>query len=71
MAASGVDVPVAGNSGVTVFGPDAIEVANDDAKREGTDSLVSLHLPLDGVYTLWVSARNAGGKYIIHLVDAD
>jgi hypothetical protein len=54
-----------------VFGPDAIEVASDASNREGTDSLLSIHLPLDGVYTIWISARNAGGKYIIHLVDAD
>ena len=55
----------------TVFGPDAIEVASDASNREGTDSLLSIHLPLDGVYSIWISARGAGGKYIIHLVDAD
>lgn len=55
----------------TVFGPDAIEVANDAANHDGADSLLSMHLPLDGVYTIWISARSAGGKYLIHLVDAD
>lgn len=55
----------------TVYGPDAIEVASDASNREGGDSLLSIHLPLNGVYTIWISARGAGGKYILHLVDAD
>jgi len=55
----------------TVFGPDAIEVASDASNRESSDSLLSIHLPLDGVYTIWISARGGGGKYIIRLVDAD
>jgi len=56
---------------VNVFGPDAIEVANDDNRPESTDSLLSVRLPLDGVYTIWVSARDVGGKYVIRLVDGD
>jgi hypothetical protein len=55
----------------TIFGPDTIEVANDAPTRDGTDSLLSIRLPLDGVYTVWIAARGGGGKYIIHLVDAD
>ncbi|HLK58643.1 MAG TPA: PPC domain-containing protein [Chthonomonadaceae bacterium] len=58
-------------SRVTVFGPDAIEVASDESGREGDNCLFSIRLPLDGVYTIWVSAPSAGGKYVIHLVDAD
>ncbi len=54
-----------------VFGPDAIEIANDDNGRDDTDSLISVRLPLTGVYTLWVSSRNAGGKYVVRLVDAE
>ena len=54
-----------------VFGPDAIEITNDDNGRDDTDSLVSVRLPLTGVYTIWVSSRNGGGKYVVRLVDAD
>ena len=56
---------------VTVFGPDAVEVGSDTGDHETSDSLLSLHLPLNGVYTIWVSSRHDGGKYIVHLVDAD
>jgi hypothetical protein len=56
---------------VVVFGPDAIEVANDDNGREGTDSLISVRLPLKGAYTIWVSSGNAGGKYVVRVVDGD
>lgn len=55
----------------TVFGPDAIEVASDTSNRDGADSLLTIHLPLDGVYSIWIAARGAGGKYIIRLIDAD
>jgi len=56
---------------VSVFGPDAIEVANDENGRDGTDSLLSIRLPVSGAYTVWVSSRSAGGKYIVRLVDGD
>lgn len=56
---------------VVVFGPDAIEIANDDTGLESTDSLLSVRLPLNGRYTVWVSGRAAGGKYIVRLVDGD
>lgn len=59
------------DSHVNVFGPDAIEAANDESGSENTDRLLTVHLPLNGVYTIWVSARGAGGKYILRVIDAD
>jgi len=56
---------------VVVFGPDAIEVANDENGREGTDSLISVRLPLKGAYTIWVSSGISGGKYVVRVVDGD
>ncbi|HYP53635.1 MAG TPA: PPC domain-containing protein [Pyrinomonadaceae bacterium] len=54
---------------VTVYGPDAAEIAADDNGGEGTDSLLSVRLPLDGAYTVWVSAQSGGGRYSLRLID--
>lgn len=54
---------------VHVFGPDGVEVAGNEESRAGTDSLLSVRLPLEGTYTLWVYSRSGGGKYSIHLIN--
>lgn len=56
---------------LTVFGPDAIEVAADGGNNESADRLLAVHLPLSGKYTIWVSAKEPGGKYPLHLIDGD
>ena len=53
-----------------LYSPDAAELASDDNGGEGTDSLLSVRLPLDGTYTLWVSAQAGGGKYSVRLIEA-
>ena len=55
---------------VHVYGPDAAELAADDNGGEGTDSLLSVRLPLDGTYTVWVSAQSGGGRYSLRLIEA-
>jgi serine protease Do len=55
---------------VAVYGPDATEVASDDNNGEGTDSLLSVRLPLDGTYTLWVAAQGGGGSYSLRVIEA-
>ncbi|HLJ54197.1 MAG TPA: hypothetical protein VKT77_04105 [Chthonomonadaceae bacterium] len=59
------------NTRAIVYGPDAIEIANDEMGHDGTDSLISVRLPLNGLYTIWISSRDAGGKYVLKLVDAE
>ena len=46
------------------------ERAADDNGGEGTDSLLSVRLPLDGAYTVWVSAQSGGGRYSLRLIEA-
>jgi len=55
---------------VALFGPDAAEVASDDNGGEGTDSLLSVRVPVDGTYTVWVSAAAGGGQYSLQLIEA-
>lgn len=55
---------------LAVFGPDAAEIAADDDGGEGTDSLLSVRLPLDGTYTVWITAQAGGGQYSLHLIEA-
>ncbi len=56
---------------VRVYGPDAAEVAADDDGGEGSDSLLSARLPLDGTYTVWVTAGGGGGgSYSLRVIDA-
>ncbi|HEV2762528.1 MAG TPA: PPC domain-containing protein, partial [Pyrinomonadaceae bacterium] len=55
---------------VNLYGPDAAELAADDNGGEGTDSLLSVRLPLGGTYTVWVSAQSGGGRYSLRLIDA-
>lgn len=56
---------------VRVFGPDGIELASNDDGGDGTNSLLSFTLPLDGTYTIWVSGKSGTGKYTIKLSEAE
>jgi hypothetical protein len=58
------------NIRTTLFDPDAAEVAGDDDGGEGTDSLLSARLPVDGNYTIWVTAAVGGGQYSLQLIEA-
>jgi hypothetical protein len=58
------------NIRAALFGPDAAEVASDDDGGEGTDSLLSARLPVDGTYTIWVTSAAGGGRYTIQLIEA-
>jgi hypothetical protein len=58
------------NIRAALFGPDAAEVASDDDGGDGTDSLLSARLPVDGTYTLWVSSASGGGRYTLQLIEA-
>lgn len=53
---------------VSLIGPDAVEVGNNDDGGDSTDSLLSVRLPLSGTYTIWVSSRSGGGKYSVRLI---
>jgi hypothetical protein len=55
---------------VRVFGPDGLEIATGRGSSAGTD-LSSVRLPLDGTYTLWVTARSGVGSYSVRVIDAD
>jgi predicted secreted protein len=55
---------------IALYGPDAAEVAADDNGGEGTDSLLSVRLPVDGTYTLWVAAQGGGGAYALRAIEA-
>lgn len=59
------------DTAVRLFGPDGLEVANNDDSEEGTDSLLSVRLPLDGVYTIWVSGKQGSGQYVVRCLDLD
>jgi hypothetical protein len=56
---------------VRLFGPDGLETATGDDGGEGTDSLMAVKLPLEGIYTLWVSPKSGAGKYSLRVMDAD
>jgi hypothetical protein len=58
------------NVKISLFGPDAAEVASNDDGGEGTDSLLSARLPVSGVYTIWVASNGGGGHYTVQLIDA-
>jgi hypothetical protein len=58
------------NVRVSLFGPDATEIASDDDGGEGTDSLLSVQFPADGPYTLWVSSVGGSGRYTLQLIEA-
>lgn len=51
---------------VAIFGPDGAEVPGDEG---GSGSLMSLHLPVDGSYTVWVSGSEGGGRYSLYLFE--
>jgi len=55
---------------VKIIGPDGLEVASNDDSGDGTDSLVSLKLPLEGTYTIWVSGKGSG-KYKVRAFELD
>jgi hypothetical protein len=55
---------------ISVHGPDALEVGRDDDGGEGTDSLLSIRLPLDGTYTVWVTAKSGASKYSLQIIEA-
>jgi hypothetical protein len=57
------------NIRVALFGPDAAEVASDDDSGEGTDSLLSVRLPIDGTHTVWVTAAGGSGQYSLQLIE--
>ena len=56
------------DTSIRVVGPDGLEVAANNDGGEGTDSLVSVKLPLNGAYTVWVSGGGSG-KYRLKLFD--
>ena len=56
---------------VQLFGPDGLAVAANDDGGDGTDSLVSVRLPIDGAYTAWVYGKQGGGRYAIRWLDLD
>lgn len=56
---------------VRVFGPDGIELASNDDGGDGTNSLLSFTLPLDGKYTIWVSGKAGTGKYSVRALEAE
>jgi hypothetical protein len=58
------------NVKISLFGPDAVEVASNDDGGDGTDSLLSTRLPVNGVYTLWIASDGGGGRYSVQLIDA-
>jgi len=53
-----------------IVGPDGVDVAANDDGGDGTDSLVSIKLPLDGTYTVWVTGKGSG-KYAVRWLDLD
>lgn len=56
---------------IHLFGPDGVEIASDDDGGDGTNSLLSTQLPVNGTYTIWVSSKLGSGKYAIRLLDAE
>jgi hypothetical protein len=58
------------NIQAALFDPEAAEVASDDDGGEGTDSLLSARLPVDGPYTIWIRSAAGSGRYSIQLIEA-
>jgi hypothetical protein len=58
------------NIRVAMIGPDAAEIASDDDGGEGTDSLLSARLPINGAYTIWITSTAGGGRYSLQLIEA-
>jgi len=56
---------------VQLHGPDGVEIISADDGGEGTDSLTAVRLPVDGTYTLWVTAKSGAGNYSVRVIDAD
>jgi len=54
-----------------LFGPDALEIGSSEDGGEGTDSLISVRLPLDGTYTVWVHGSQGSGRYAVRWMDLD
>ena len=54
-----------------VFGDDGAAIWQPSNLNNNNDSLLSLKLPKDGAYTVWVSTRGNGGTYRFRLLDGD
>lgn len=55
---------------ISLRGPDGVEVGSDDDGGDGTNSLLSRRLPLNGAYTVWVNAKQGRGSYVLRLMEA-
>ncbi len=53
----------------TVYGPDGLRVEAGSRSAPSNDAVFPIVCPLDGSYTLWVEARDAGGQYTLRLLD--
>jgi hypothetical protein len=58
------------NIRIALIGPDATEIASDDDGGEGTDSLLSARLPIDGAFTIWITSTAGGGRYSLQLIES-
>ncbi|AIE84056.1 PPC domain-containing protein [Fimbriimonas ginsengisoli] len=54
-----------------LIGPDGSEVAANDDSGDGTDSLITIRLPLSGTYTVRLTGNDGGGQYSIRWIDLD
>jgi hypothetical protein len=55
--------------GATIYGPDGLRVQSASSSGSSNDAVFPVVCPLDGIYTLWVEARETGGKYTLRLTD--
>jgi hypothetical protein len=57
--------------GVRVTGPDGLNLGEGVTQGDGLDDILSLRLPLDGTYTIWMFAKDGGGRYTLQTFAAD
>jgi hypothetical protein len=55
----------------SLYSPDGVQLASDENRAVGTESLQSVRLPRTGRYTVWVSSRRGAGDYTLRLIDGD